>query len=652
MMANQQCIPNFYEIECLPLKTFEDVLTWKPQTLKFCAERLRERVRNNDRPRTLVCHDMKGGYLEDRFVQCVEKKDCFSFIHWSIVDIFVYFSHHLVTIPPCGWITAAHRSGTLILGTFITEWDEGAKICENFLRDSESVHKLCDQLVDISSFYGFDGWLINIENKIQLHQVKHLEEFVRVLMEKQHAAKSNSLVIWYDSVTKTGELKWQNSLNENNKNFFTGCDGIFLNYTWKNEHLQKSLTEAGSRKHDVYVGVDVFGRGCLGNGGFCTNVAVKAARDYGFSVAIFAPGWVYECLEVGDFWENQYKFWDLLTELCHPLGYKSLPFSTSFCPGFGKSMFRQGKVIGKKPWFNLGLQQPQPTYHYMQASPHEGCATICVDEAYSGGGCLQLRGVYKKSVSQIFGIFKSCFELQQPCIISYTFKPVFPQGANLTLVLNISSSGRSYCLYLSGKEEGDKGGGQSVESSYNDQVQSQLSKVMYPATETELSRIPQGSVPPSSKGDGWITRTYILPVPDFNHHVINSVDTSISCPSSNDGANYSILFGIFLVLPVDTGVVHMSCRDVWQTATNDRIHLHCFLEWTPKSSVHSWDLFYDLCDERHYLGSTVQPFYKVSDVQINKENYASAMKPAVKFFLYGQSISGVLVETKSITVEL
>ena len=54
--------------------------------------------------------------------------------------------------------------------------------------------------------------------------------------------------------------------------FFDVCDGIFLNYCWKNENLEKSkalAVEAG-RPYDVYVGIDVFGRGCLGDGGFNT----------------------------------------------------------------------------------------------------------------------------------------------------------------------------------------------------------------------------------------------------------------------------------------------------------------------------------------------------------------------------------------------
>lgn len=59
------------------------------------------------------------------------------------------------------------------------------------------------------------------------------------------------------------------------------CDGIFLNYNWKQANLKKSVDEAGIRRTDVFVGVDVFGRGCLGGGGFSTNiVCVKSIYNF------------------------------------------------------------------------------------------------------------------------------------------------------------------------------------------------------------------------------------------------------------------------------------------------------------------------------------------------------------------------------------
>lgn len=81
------------------------------------------------RPRTLVCHDHRSGYLEYESLQgtkcepitneCTEQQiPIYSFFHWWYIDIFVYFSHHFVTVPPDVWILAAHQHGVLILGHF------------------------------------------------------------------------------------------------------------------------------------------------------------------------------------------------------------------------------------------------------------------------------------------------------------------------------------------------------------------------------------------------------------------------------------------------------------------------------------------------------------------------------------------------------
>ena len=50
--------------------------------------------------------------------------------------------------------------------------------------------------------------------------------------------------------------------------FFDMCDGIFLNYNWNEQVLASSRALASDRSSDVYVGIDVFGRGCFGGGGF------------------------------------------------------------------------------------------------------------------------------------------------------------------------------------------------------------------------------------------------------------------------------------------------------------------------------------------------------------------------------------------------
>lgn len=77
---------------CDPLKNPNDLSNWRnfnvswfskvhklSQTTKFCVRGVdqlchdvvfkpRTRIKRSSVPRTLVCHDMKGGYLQDKYV--------------------------------------------------------------------------------------------------------------------------------------------------------------------------------------------------------------------------------------------------------------------------------------------------------------------------------------------------------------------------------------------------------------------------------------------------------------------------------------------------------------------------------------------------------------------------------------------------------
>ncbi|XP_036149552.1 cytosolic endo-beta-N-acetylglucosaminidase isoform X2 [Monomorium pharaonis] len=333
-----------------------------------------ERVDRAEQPRTLVCHDMKGGYLEDRFLQGSTSYDSYVFYYWSIIDTFVYFSHHFVTIPPYGWITAAHHHGVKVLGTVITEgrndtWD-------TILASQEDARKFADTLVLIAKSYQFEGWLLNIENKIKQEDIDNLIYFIKYLTENIHNEIEDSEIIWYDSVTNKGELNWQNELNDNNKEFFLYCDGIFLNYTWTESRLNNSrlfAKELGRDIKDIYVGLDVWGRGCPGGGGFNSAYALDLIRKQGLSVAIFAPGWTHEYFGPSTFLILEDLFWAQL----FPYSYVHVPifeddtFKTSFCRGAGICYYYNGEeyfepyVINgeitptKKAFYNLRMQQLQ-----------------------------------------------------------------------------------------------------------------------------------------------------------------------------------------------------------------------------------------------------------------------------------------------------
>lgn len=118
-----------------------------------------------------------------------------------------------------------------------------------------------------------DGWLINIENTLPLECLDNVILFLQLLTKQMHETCGvHSQVIWYDAVTTEGKLQWQDGLSTLNKPFFDACDAIFINYTWKECSLlqTKHLLDAASPRccTDVFYGVDVYGRGTLGGGGY------------------------------------------------------------------------------------------------------------------------------------------------------------------------------------------------------------------------------------------------------------------------------------------------------------------------------------------------------------------------------------------------
>lgn len=116
-----------------------------------------------NRPRVLVCHDMAGGYTDDKWVQGGPNSEAYAIWHWYLIDVFVYFSHNLVTLPPPCWTNAAHKHGVKVLGTFITEWDEGRVICNRLLSTDASAQMYSERLTELAVALGFDGsiWRLN-----------------------------------------------------------------------------------------------------------------------------------------------------------------------------------------------------------------------------------------------------------------------------------------------------------------------------------------------------------------------------------------------------------------------------------------------------------------------------------------------------------
>ena len=250
----------------------------------------------------------------------------FRFTHWNSIDAFIYFSHELVTVPPPAWTDAAHDAGVLSLGTFIFEHESGLREAEKAFGSSEAAEATAGKLAGLASWFGFDGWLFNVEVAFKRGEGREGEngegeegeregkeserERTRALIDncllclrrtrellRSSSSPHSSLVLWYDAVTSDdGSLSWQNALNSRNLEFFDACDGIFTNYCWKTSATLRASVELATKKSsrhaaEVWAGADAFGRGSFGGAGSAgVAAAAAAAAAAGASLAVFAPG--------------------------------------------------------------------------------------------------------------------------------------------------------------------------------------------------------------------------------------------------------------------------------------------------------------------------------------------------------------------------
>ncbi|KAL6131655.1 hypothetical protein ACLB2K_070029 [Fragaria x ananassa] len=361
-----------------------------------------------NRPRLIVCHDMAGGYGDDKWIQGGTNPDAYSIWHWYLIDVFIYFSHSLVALPPPCWTNTAHKHGVKVLGTFITEWEEGKRVCNKLLSTKESAEMYAECLVELAVALGFDGWLINMEVELELGQIPNLKAFVSYLTERMHSAVTGSLVIWYDSVTTDGKLNWQNQLNEKNKPFFDISDGIFVNYTWEKNYPKQSAVVAGDRKFDVYMGIDVFGRGTFGGGQWNTSVALDVLKNDGVSAAIFAPGWIYETNQPPNFQTAQNHWWTLVEKSWgitqnYPI---VLPFYSNFDQGHGYHVSKEGRQVSDSSWCNISSQSFQPLLPFTDNSAPDGIQVHVEEASYSGGGNITFKGNLKDNADFTARLFQ------------------------------------------------------------------------------------------------------------------------------------------------------------------------------------------------------------------------------------------------------
>ncbi|XP_072028003.1 cytosolic endo-beta-N-acetylglucosaminidase-like [Amphiura filiformis] len=612
--------PNTSEPIAQPLRTLDEVLLWKPDEDGFNVATILLAKRTEakaGKPYTLLCHDMMGGYQEDRFVQGVPKLECYRYYHWQYLDMFIYFSHYFVTIPPPSWTNAAHKNGTLMLGTVITEWNDGAERCKQVFASESAYKTFADKLVAIAKYYKFDGWLVNIENPIAATHMPQMVGWVEYLTKEMHTHLPGSKVIWYDSVIIDGSLKWQDMLNDNNRVFFDISDGMFLNYTWNEAKLKDSVKNAGERKYDVFVGVDVFGRNCFGGGGWNTNKAMSVIRSNNLSAAIFAPGWVMEKLGREQFITNQNKYWGILDDFLPTHGVSSLPFVTYFCRGYGEQGFRNGTVALVKSWCNLSAQQIQPTFLQVPQDTPDGktghqSMDHCVKDGFNGGGSLLLRGTLGQGQVHPYRIFETGIVPSHQLLVSYTVKCC--NAVDACVYLDLGGDQGRVILWTSGESAEDK----QPMSAYGLRESEQLDPSKLPVSKTtakctayaplkeashkNMQDIVFGCDSSSIHCIGWQTRHYLLPTSAFGEGSKIEEMGVLCFPTESDPPkmDYMVRIGELKIINPDslknssTQVSNLTMvDDSWHnilphiTNVTDQASFCCTLKWDyPYEAMH------------------------------------------------------------------
>ncbi|KZM26675.1 Mannosyl-glycoprotein endo-beta-N-acetylglucosaminidase [Ascochyta rabiei] len=257
----------------------------------------------------LLCHDHAGNYHDYEGVSSTGLEDEeYACEYMQFFETFIYFSHKLVCVPPPTWTNALHRNGAKALGTILMEpqTPDSEKLLQ--YGDDGLSFPLARKLADIAKHYGFDGWLVNIEKPFPTTSwnADILRAFLRQLKSDLGTEKE---LIWYDALTTSNKVSYQNALSAPNLPFAQACGSILTNYCWKESDAVNSVHKAlqdNLSLRKVYFGVDVWAQNTTKlshpritypeytGGGTNTGVAVAKLAELGLSAGVFAPAWTFE----------------------------------------------------------------------------------------------------------------------------------------------------------------------------------------------------------------------------------------------------------------------------------------------------------------------------------------------------------------------
>lgn len=339
--------------------------------------------------------------------------------YWQYMDTLVFWggsaSEGLILAPNPTVTDAAHRNGVRVIGNvFLPPTAYGGRIqwVRDFAQRSGDRFPVADKMIEVARHHGFDGWFVNQETA---GGDAALASDMRDLVAQLEA--SGLHIIWYDAMTRTGSVSWQNALTASNQMFIQDgatrvSDDMFLNFWWSGTGLADSAALArslGRDPYELYSGVDVE------SSGYNTSVGWSSVfpenQPHVTSLGFYRPEWTFKSSAgPADFYARDNRFWvgpngdpadtastaswkgvaHYVTELS-PI--TSLPFVTNFNTGHGKLFAVDGQTLNTGPWNNLSLQDVLPTWRWsVRSTGTKVVPSLDWDTVWDGGTSLRITG--------------------------------------------------------------------------------------------------------------------------------------------------------------------------------------------------------------------------------------------------------------------
>lgn len=390
---------------------------------------------------------------------------------------------------------------------------------------------MVDKLIEVCKVIGFDGWFINEETgltvgenefidqketakegaKINKKHAELLQEFIKEFKEK---SQDELEIMWYDSLTKNGEMDWQNALTDKNDYFLIDengekvSDSMFLNFWWTNKKLaekqllkssNKKAEELGINPYDLYAGID------LQADGTATPIRWDLFEDENkvpyTSLGLYCPSWTYySSNNIDEFHSKENRLWvndlgdpskateatgtefrGISTYAVEKTVVNSLPFNTNFNMGNGYNFFIDGEKVSSRDWNNRSLADVMPTYRWVIDNERSNTIEASIDysNAYYGGNSIKLSGKLNQGESSLIKLFSTDLTLEKGSKFKTTAYSDSEISLNLVLDFKDGSTAE-----IEGKTKGD-GQWTTIEYDISDFVGKSIKNISYKLSSEE-----------------------------------------------------------------------------------------------------------------------------------------------------------------------